>query len=184
MQALPNLGFITVVQEAGPQGGFVGGYLAANAWGRPLEFRLTTSVQPTRVQQILYGPTLRPYLFADLIGKTLLEKSSVSVQAILCDCEELLEMRRHVGVPVAWVTLRSQNPVQGVGHADRSCGPVEPEQHLQYVLKCHPRFSQDEQAVQQLLKQIDFAVDLTEPFSRIREALSEARRAGATSRAA
>ena len=47
-----TLGFLTVVQDAG---GYLGGYLVTNAWGRPLEFRLTTAVQPNRVQQILYG---------------------------------------------------------------------------------------------------------------------------------
>jgi len=184
VQALPNLGFITVVQEAGPQGGFVGGYLATNAWGRPLEFRLTTSVQPTKVQQILYGPTLRPYLFADLIGKTLLEKSSVSVQAVLCDCEELLELRRHVAMPVVWITTPAAKAFDGSGCKDHPEGIVRFEPRTRFALKCHPRFSQDEQALDQLLNQIEFAEDLTEPFSRIREALSEARRAGATSRAA
>ncbi len=184
MQPLPNLGFITVVQESGPQGGFVGGYLAANAWGRPLEFRLTTAVQPSKVHQILYGPTLRPYLFADLIGKTLIEKSSVSVQVVLCDCEELLELRRHVGVPVAWVTLLPEESVQGGGHEELSPGLVASGLHVKYALKCHSRFRHEEQAVQELLNQIEFAGDLTEPFSRIREALGEARRAGATSRAA
>ena len=67
------LGFLTVLHD--PTGG-LGGYLVTNAWGRPLEFRLTTAVQPNRVQQILYGPTLTEYLHADLIGKTLVEKTA------------------------------------------------------------------------------------------------------------
>jgi hypothetical protein len=33
-------------------------------------------VQPNRVQHALYGPTLDEYLHADLIGKTLVEKTS------------------------------------------------------------------------------------------------------------
>ncbi|MCS6976369.1 MAG: hypothetical protein NZM31_05075, partial [Gemmatales bacterium] len=96
MDTSPQVGFLTVIQETGVQGGYIGGYLAVNAWGRPLEFRLSAPVQITKVHQILYGPTLKPYLFADLIGKTLVEKSPVPVQAVLCDCEELLELRRHV----------------------------------------------------------------------------------------
>src|SRR4051812_23734213 len=50
-----QLGFLSVLQE---NGGFLGGYLVTNYWGRPVEFRLSTAVQPNRVQQILYGPTL------------------------------------------------------------------------------------------------------------------------------
>src|SRR5687767_11333073 len=63
-----HLGFLTVFAA---ETGFLGGYLVTNSWGRPLEFRLSTAVQPNRVQQILYGPTLAEYVCADLIGKTL-----------------------------------------------------------------------------------------------------------------
>jgi hypothetical protein len=71
--ALSAIGFLTVLDEGN---GYVGGYLVTNVWGRPLEFRLTSAVQPNRVQQILYGETLVPYLCGDLIGKTLVDKSS------------------------------------------------------------------------------------------------------------
>ena len=48
-----HLGFLTVFAEPT---GYLGGYLVTNSWGRPLEFRLSTAVQPNKVQQILYGP--------------------------------------------------------------------------------------------------------------------------------
>ena len=67
-----TLGFLTVLHE---NAGYVGGYLVTNQWGRPLEFRLSTAVQPNRVQQILYGGTLLSYICADLIGKTLVDKA-------------------------------------------------------------------------------------------------------------
>ena len=68
-----TLGFLTLLTDGS---GVLGGYLLTNSWGRPLEFRLSTAVQPNRVQQILYGPTLTEYLHAELIGKTLIEKTS------------------------------------------------------------------------------------------------------------
>src|SRR5437588_8117327 len=40
-----NLGFLTIVQE---NGSYQGGYLVTNLWGRPLEFRLSSAVQPNR----------------------------------------------------------------------------------------------------------------------------------------
>ena len=67
-----TLGFLSLAQDAA---GHSGGYLVTNAWGRPLEFRLSSAVQPTKVQQILYGPTLADYLQCELIGKTLVEKA-------------------------------------------------------------------------------------------------------------
>ena len=54
------LGFLTVVEHA--ELGLLGGYLLLNAAGRPLEFHCTAPVKPNRAQEILYGPTLRPYL--------------------------------------------------------------------------------------------------------------------------
>src|SRR6476620_3074633 len=71
-----HLGFLTVFQE-GP--GYLGGYLVTNSWGRPLEFRLSTAVQPNRVQNLLYGKTLQEYLCADLIGKTLIDKCATPI---------------------------------------------------------------------------------------------------------
>src|SRR2546430_2693569 len=94
--SVPNLGFLTILQEIN---GFFGGYLVTNSWGRPLEFRLSTAVQPSRVQQILYGPTLRPYICADLIGKTLVEKAVTGVQVILTDCQPVLELRLSIATP-------------------------------------------------------------------------------------
>ena len=76
------VGFLTVLQESS---GWLGGYLVTNGWGRPLEFRLTTAVQPNRVQAALYGATLNEYLFADLIGKTLVEKTATKPQLVVTD---------------------------------------------------------------------------------------------------
>src|SRR3954451_24990444 len=95
-----NLGFLTVLREPT---GYVGGYLVTNVWGRPLEFRLSSAVQPNRVQQVLYAGTLLPYLCADLIGKTLVDKSTVPVQLVVTDREPVRELRNKLDVPVVWL---------------------------------------------------------------------------------
>ncbi len=176
MHVETNLGFITVVEE---NGGYLGGFLVTNSWGRPLEFRLTTAVQPNRVQQILYGSTLKPYIFAELIGKTLIERAGVAVRLLCTNCEPMLDLRLHAQTPVAWLTS-FENPLAqalekvGAGVCRTEAGP----------LLCHPRFSDDARAVQGVLDGLDPAVDLGEPFARIREALTEARKTGAAGRAA
>src|SRR5581483_8078339 len=38
-----HIGFLTVLHEAS---GYLGGYLVTNVWGRPVEFRLSSAVQP------------------------------------------------------------------------------------------------------------------------------------------
>jgi hypothetical protein len=164
-----NLGFLTVLNEAS---GYLGGYLVTNTWGRPLEFRLTSAVQPNRVQQILYGGTLQPYLCADLIGKTLVEKASLPVQLIVTDREAVLDLRHKVETPVVWLT--PANAAQAAPEAT-----VAPARNGHGPLCCHPRFVADVPAVRDLLSRLDSTFDLAEPFARIREAVAEARKLGA-----
>ena len=168
-----NLGFLTIVQDGS---GVFGGYLVTNSWGRPLEFRLTTAVQPNRVQQILYGPTLTEYLHAELIGKTLVEKTSVAPSLVITDSLPALGLRDRLQIPV--VALRTGTTDDGpevlqLTHPRSSV-------MLAYLAK----YPDDKAAIDERLDRIDSAVDLAEPFARIREAVAEARKMGVTSRAA
>jgi hypothetical protein len=170
---------LTVLQEAGDR--YLGGYLVTNRWGRPLEFRLTSAVQPNRVQQILYARTLVPYICADLIGKTLVDKAGVPVQLVVTDREPVLDLRLKLEVPVVYLLPpddpRATADSQGAIRLPRAQGE-------RGTVVCHARFPADELQVRQLLEQIDGSLDLTEPFTRIREAISEARKLGVTNRSA
>ncbi len=81
----PALGFLTVIED--PQQGLFGGYLVLNMAGRPLEFHCTAPIQPNRAQQILYGPTLQPYLFGEQIAQTLFTKAKTQPLVLLADRE-------------------------------------------------------------------------------------------------
>jgi hypothetical protein len=164
------LGFLSIVTDAS---GVYGGYLVTNAWGRPLEFRLSTAVQPNRVQQILYGPTLTEYLHAELIGKTLIEKCTTQPTLVITDSPDALGVRSRVGVPAVLVPSISDESVLTFPNPRGS-------QPLGRSAK-HP---EDEATIIARLEAIDPAVDLTEPFGRIRDAMAEARKMGVTSRAA
>src|SRR4029077_19995704 len=83
-----RLGFLTAVEL--PDRGFVGGLLVTNHCGRPLEFQCTVPVRPNATQEILYGPTLAPFILGELIGGTLVEKAGVKPHLILTDREQIL----------------------------------------------------------------------------------------------
>ena len=68
-----RLGFLTAIEV--PEKGFVGGLLVTTQHGRPLEFQCTVPVKPNATQEILYGPTLAPFILGELIGATLIEKA-------------------------------------------------------------------------------------------------------------
>ncbi len=154
------LGFLTVVRDAN---GYLGGYLITNRWGRPLEFRMTTAVQPNKVQQVLYGDTLERYLCSDLIGKALFDKTATRVNLLLTDTEAALDLRRHVAVPVAWLPKGAPKAGELVAHQD---------------------YPDDGRHASAVAETLDTMFELAEPFSRIREAINEARKMGVTSRAA
>ncbi len=154
-----RLGFLAAVEDT--ERGVVGGLLVTNRFGRPLEFQCTTPVKPNRTQQILYGPTLRPYLLAEVIGRTLLDKVSVKPHLVLIEADELLDLRTHVDIPVASFVAkpaRDDETILRVG---------------QQWLAFHLEFAADRAAVQKRAGQVPDTADLKEPFERIREALTE-----------
>jgi len=188
-----NLGFLTVLHETN---GYLGGYLVTNQWGRPLEFRLSTSVQPNRIQQIIYGATLETYICADLIGKTLVEKTGTNAELIFTDREPVLDLRLHVDVPVAYFAMANEASVESSKPVDQSASVASsgvsslrsscarPARNGVGPAFCHPSFAADLPAARQLLDRLEGSLDLAEPFTRIREAIAEARKMGVTSRAA
>jgi hypothetical protein len=156
-----HLGFLTILHEPA---GILGGYLVTNVWGRPLEFRLTSPVQPNRVQHILYGPTLQEYLCGELIGKTLLDKSATPASWIITDHAAALDLRLRVSVPVSlWLPGDPPATIPGDPHGRGLYG--------------HDRFPDDADAVHAILAKLA-NFDLGEPFQRIRDAIHEARKMG------
>ena len=170
------IGFLTVFAEPT---GYLGGYLVTNSWGRPLEFRLSTAVQPNKVQQVLYAGTLTEYLCGDLIGRTLVEKTATPVHLLVTDAVNVLALRSRVDVPVVAAVPDGQLPPS----AERALATFShPRSSVPLTLDL--KWAADEEVVRTMLDRVDAALDLAEPFARIREAMGEARKMGVTSRAA
>jgi hypothetical protein len=174
LASLPaHLGFLTVQQEADA---YLGGYLVTNLWGRPLEFRLSTAVQPNRVQRILYADTLAGYVCGELIGKALVDKTGTPAQVILTDTDDTWSLRRIVHVPVVWV-------VPPGDMRDHPGIVIRPATGYRGPLLAHPEFPDDALRLKDLFERMA-GLDVAEPFARIREAIAEARKMGVTHRAA
>ncbi|MDA1039401.1 MAG: hypothetical protein O3A37_03800 [Planctomycetota bacterium] len=163
-QGATVFGFLTALDS--PTHGVFGGYLVVDAIGRPIEFHCTAPVKVSRAQQILYGASLPGHLHGQQIGAALLAEGSVTPIVVLTDHNAMLSVRQHTPLPVALVGLRSEaaEPPPGVF----AMGDV-------YV--CPPAGSADDtDALRQHLDHLRVAVDLTEPFERIRAAIEEAQR--------
>ena len=191
-KSLPAIGFLTVLEDG--QHGLFGGYLVLNTAGRPLEFHCTTPVRPNRAQEILYGPTLRPYLYGEQIGQTLLAKAKSEPLAVCTDVEPALALRDFVSLPLALI-LADREPA-GQFPADESTsselrldgphssvpGPAA-SRHIEFDLGSQRlavpmAHLQDQKLVVERLQPYAESLDLSEPFERIRQAIQEAQRGG------
>jgi len=158
-----RMGFLTAIEDA--ERGFVGGLLVTNRFGRPLEFQCTAPVKPNRAQQILYGPTLRPFVLGELLGRTLLDKVGVKPHLVLVESEEILDLRQHVPMSVAFLTTFAAN--------DAAQLPLG-----KHGIRFHSDFLSDRDEISKHTKGIPADADLCEPFERVREALVETVRLG------
>jgi hypothetical protein len=166
-----RLGFLTAIEV--PDKGFVGGLLVTNHCGRPLEFQCTVPVKANPTQEILYGPTLAPFILGELIGGTLVEKAGVKPQLILTDLAQILDLRNHIDQPVALVEPETS------AADSRAAEPQGTLKLGRQFVRFHPSHDADHQTVSRGANQIPVDADLQEPFDRVREALQETLRSGA-----
>lgn len=189
-----TIGFLTIIDY--PEAGLFGGYLILNRLGRPLEFHCTAPVKPTRAQQILYGPTLQPYLYGEQIGRTLTTSAKTRPVAVFTDREPALTLREFVEVPVIFVPAESGPAAGGEPDAQDGVTGAMPDSAWR-VDSAHPGSSRltpfhigrnhlavpswaagDCEVVTSRLGEMADSFDFREPFGRIREAIEEARRGG------
>lgn len=168
----PAIGFLTIAEPT--EFGAVGGYLVLNAGGRPLEFHCTAPVKANRSQEILYGATLKSYLYGEQIGQALVTRAKTPVLMVLTDLVDVLTLRAQLEIPVALIAANSDAlPTTSSGFAKFSLGTL--------AAAVATLFQHDEHVIVEAISKHAPSLDLVEPFARIREALEEAQK---TSRAA
>lgn len=174
------IGFVTVVNHE--QHGLFGGLLLLNTAGRPLEFHCTAPLKPNRAQEILFGPTLEPYLYGEQIARTLIAQVQEKLLAAVTDQEPILAARDHIEIPLVHVlpTIDDAGKVTQLRFDAPHAGAPRPGLFRvgKHQLALATGHAEDEALVQTRLAAVVERVDLVEPFGRIREALEEAQRSG------
>jgi hypothetical protein len=160
-----TFGYLSAVESA--EHGFFGGYLLVSPLGRPVEFHCTAPIRPSRAQQILYGPTLQPYLLGEQIAGTLLTKAQSKPQIILTDQPSVLCHRPKLSFPLVYLQP-SDEPASSQG--------LHPLLVSGYAIELAIGYESDRDAAIALLTTLAGQVDLAEPFERIHEAIREAQR--------
>ena len=205
-KSVSAIGFLTIEED--PQYGHCGGFLLLNTSGRPLEFHCTAPVKPNRAQEVLYGPTLKPFLYGELIAQTLIERAKVDPVVVCSDVEFVLPLRSAISIPVTLVlpeasiqrtsaeALDSKFPSSSLTESldgqprdsrrrvDATHNALAGPQYLHRFscagasLAVSREFADDESSIRQRLEPHSSRLDLSEPFERIREAMREARGSG------
>lgn len=166
----PAIGFLTAVEHA--EFGIFGGYLILNAAGRPLEFHCTAPVKANRAQEILYGPTLRDYLY-EQIAPALFAKAKATPALV---CTDVKSLRVDGEVPLVTILAEEEAP---------SGGDTTTFRLGANWASLPPQRAAEQPAIENRWQQLSAGgLDLREPFGRIREALEEAQKAAAGKAAA
>jgi hypothetical protein len=160
-----------------PEHGCLGGYLLVSTLGRPLEFHCTAPVRTSRAQQILYGPTLWPYVLGEQIGGTLVTRAKLRPCLILVDHPAAFCLRERLSSPMVRL-LRAEAEKS----SETSFTILAANSFSVAGFDCEfaPDFGSDVDAARPALTALAHYVDPAEPFERIREAICEAQRLGAS----
>src|SRR6187399_2468457 len=110
-----TFGYLSVINSA--EHGYFGGYLIVGPLGRPLEFHCTAPVRPSRAQQILYGPTLEPFLLGEQIAGAMLDAAKLKPRLILTNCEATLHARSRIKSPMVQMCGSAHPPAGSSGGA-------------------------------------------------------------------
>ena len=111
------------------------------------------------------------YLCGEVIGKTLIDKTPTPVQWVLVDNPMTLDLRLRIDAPV------------GLWHRVVGAEESMPGLLVQSRLYCHREYPGDVAELRANIEKMG-QFDFSEPFTRIREAMIEARKMGVTRAAA
>lgn len=84
-----NLAYLTIANPT--PNVYIGGLMVTDRRGLPLEFRYTEPIQPSKIQQVLYGQVLNTYIKREVILETLLRNLDVAFKCLLVEDSSLLE---------------------------------------------------------------------------------------------
>lgn len=70
---------------------FIGGLMVTDGRGLPIEFRYTEPIQPTKIQQVLYGQVLSAYIKREVVLETLLKNTEAKFKCLLVEDEQMLD---------------------------------------------------------------------------------------------
>lgn len=165
------LAFGHVLEERQPPK-FSAGMLVLDHSGDPREFRCTSPLQPTPLQQILWGQRLQRYVLCELLLLPLVESLQLQVELVLVQREEFLAARPKMSQPLLLITRDGGTPSAGrqQNHVTIKMPSSDGSGQLIF-LQCLPGYEEDLEIGRQLITRFLETCYPLEPFQRIELAL-------------
>ncbi len=153
---------------------YVGGVMVTDGHGLPVEFRYTEPIQPTKIQQILYGQVLSNYIKREVILETLLKSLETKFTHLLVQDDALLNISDQ-----GFTLIRlSETQTPNLGEVGETEAVSDTEQLLQSTPGAAPIRLQSNSALSGINSPIDYlkaachSMDLYEPMKRVEKALT------------
>lgn len=156
-----RLAFMDVILFS--DGAIRGGILTTDMDTRPYEFRITSAIKPTQLQQMLYGTSLKEYVYGELICAPLIKATKEKISYVLTKERYIMEVRPLVAVPIVLMSCNDKAAGDGV----KTIG-----------FQMHKDYSTELSQAKVVLTPITQKLDLMEPFERLKLALNEVHRLG------
>jgi hypothetical protein len=159
---------------------FVGGLMVTDSRGLPLEFRYSEPIQPTKIQQVLYGQVLSSYIKREVIMDTLLKSVETKFRCLLVEDESFADAA-FKSFPVVRIGTTKSSPIGEAGKVQE----ISPQEVLLQLTaggspvrvyrqngKAPPVEGADEQwDPTPVLLEAGQSMDVCEPLKRIEKAL-------------
>ncbi len=151
---------------------YVGGIMIADERGIPMEFKYTEPVEPTKIQEVLYGEVLEKYLREEVIMGNLVSKLENKPDIYIINDVKNLYLQEVVKEDVAVVRKTQIAPMKDIKtykfiKENEAVAQVKEGENPVVIMV------QKENKEEIIKKVIDMGenTDLTEPLGRVEEAL-------------
>lgn len=155
-------------------GAYAGGLMVVDMRGLPVDFRYTEPVQPTRLQEVLYGKSLDRHMRHDVLFKQLAARIEPKPDWLFVDDDQLLHLQG--GARVASLVesrsapLREVALVQVLSDSEWLVQASETGSPTKFRMY-QPGVGEVDKLAQDLVSAASFGMDPVEPFNRVRQAL-------------
>ncbi len=156
---------------------YLGGIMVVDRRGLPLEFHYSEKVNPTKIQEILYGNVLERFIKENVLCENLFQALKTKPDLLILDERELELSGEVFSSPVVYLEKTKVKPLKEVSLNERLNEESVLFQARRYEHPLLVRFynsnPEEQKKALAVISNISETMDVLEPISRIKEALKQ-----------